>query len=464
MNVTKAPWLGASLFSGAGLGDLGFRAAGVEFLALAEIDAKRAALARSNFPESEVFVADLNLDWGVVCGDIAEELRRRDRELDILACTPPCQGMSKSGQGTLLKNIRAGKRPKLDPRNRLILPALDAIRALKPRWIVLENVVEMQRTLIEDSDGEIRPILEIIATAVEPLGYIGQAYPVEFANYGIAQRRQRLITVLTRDRLATNVCPDGRGLVPAPTHSSDSLGLEPWVSVSEALSGFPPLDGRSKELATHPSIPYHRVPVLDARKYEWIANTPRGASAFDNQCINVDCGYEGNPTHGNARINGVNRAKKTTPTRCARCGRPLPRPTTIETDGSTRIMSGYTSAYKRMRADLPAPALTRNLSYPCSDHKIHPTENRVLSLAEAFVLQTVADYEFHWTMRSELGVERRASDSLIRLVLGESVPPRFLDGLARHIQRLSAGECPAGAEGVKLRDPSATQSSLQWAA
>jgi DNA (cytosine-5)-methyltransferase 1 len=101
-------------------------------------------------------------------------------------------------------------------------------------------------------------------------------------------------------------------------------------------------------------------------------------------------------------------------------------------------MSGYTSAYKRMDPDLPAPALTRNLSYPCSDQKLHPYQNRVLSLAEAMRLQTIDRYAYHWgpiavTRGKRTRVRPVAPDSLIRLVIGESVPPFFLELLGRHL-------------------------------
>jgi len=108
-------------------------------------------------------------------------------------------------------------------------------------------------------------------------------------------------------------------------------------------------------------------------------------------------------------------------------------------------MSGYTSAYKRMDGDLPAPALTRNLSYPCSDHKIHPTQNRVLSLAEAMRLHTLDHYDFRWGPLKQVGrgpkkTAKAAPDSLMRLVIGESVPPFFFELLGRRILDLSRSE------------------------
>src|SRR3954451_4053691 len=87
----------ASLFSGAGIGDLGFRAAGLGVLAQCEIEADRAALAALNFPGSSVLVADVWQAQERFVEAVTAKLRRR--QLFLLSCTAPCQGMSKSGQG-----------------------------------------------------------------------------------------------------------------------------------------------------------------------------------------------------------------------------------------------------------------------------------------------------------------------------------------------------------------------------
>jgi DNA (cytosine-5)-methyltransferase 1 len=429
----------ASLFSGAGIGDLGFRAAGLDVLAQCEIEPDRAALAALNFPDSCVLVADVWQAQERFVESVTAKLRRR--ELFLLCCTAPCQGMSKSGQGTLLNNVRAGKRPASDPRNRLILPALGVIKALRPRWVVFENVVEMRNTLIQDETQQTRPILDVIFQTLSP-EYVGAAYEVEFADHGIAQRRQRLITVLTRDRRGRRRYEQGAELVPPTTHARVASGeLKRWVSVSEALRDYPPLDGIEGR-ATCAERPFHRVPVLDSKKYEWIRHVRPGRSAFDNQCVNAECGFQGNRTHGADRDGeGINRARRDTPLFCEECGELLPRPY-VEEGGKKRLMSGYASAYKRMDADLPAPALTRNLSYPCSDQKLHPTQNRVLSLAEAMTLHTIDRYAYCWgPIHVRRGKRERteavAADSLIRLVIGESVPPLYFERLGEHLRWLS---------------------------
>jgi len=429
-----------SLFTGAGIGDVGFREAGYSFCLMTEKEPQRLSLAEINFPEAEMCLGDINELVDEVVTNVLSILKRENTELHLLSCTAPCQGMSKSGQGTLLSNIRQGKRPKLDPRNRLILPALLIIHRLSPRFVVFENVCEMRNTVIEDENGRMRSILDIID---KWLGnkYVGEAYDIQFADYGIPQRRKRLITVNTSDEVAIGHYQKGVELIPKKTHSKSSTnGLNAWTSVSEALKEFPPLDAKSTETASNPNIPFHRVPKLDRVKYEWIKHTPPGASAFDNQCINTECRYENNSLHGTRRNHkGINQSNKDTPLYCERCGALLPRPHTVCKDGSLRIMCGYTSAYKRMEPTLPCPALTRNLSYPCSDHKVHPFENRVLSLAEAFVIHTLSDYAYKWgPIRNQKGrFKQVAFDTLIRLVLGESIPPKFTELLGRHLIKLT---------------------------
>jgi len=386
--------LGVSLFCGSGIGDVGFRAAGVEFIAMCEIDPNRSSLASLNFPEVEQFTGDI---WKCRERIVEHSTNVLRDELWLITCTAPCQGMSKNGKGTLLRNIRDGKRPKLDPRNRLILPALDVISTLRPWWVVFENVVEMQNTIIEDNHGRMRLILDIIE---DTLGdeYVGSAHCIEVADYGVPQRRQRLITAYTRDPIAIDRFRAGIPLIPPATHSKmPCRGQQVWVSIAEAIADFPHLDAVTKQKAEHSELPFHRVPVLEPKKYKWVQHTPPAKSAFDNQCVNPDCGWDGNPKHGASHnADGINQAHKTTPLYCERCGSLLPRPYTMEADGTLRIMSGFTSAYKRMSGDLPAPTLTRNVSYACSDQKLHPTQNRVLSLAEAMRLQTISDYEYKW--------------------------------------------------------------------
>jgi DNA (cytosine-5)-methyltransferase 1 len=419
-----------SLFSSAGIGDLAFQKLPVEVILSCELLEDRHQVYAYNFPSSLCYTGDIWQLKDTIIGRTREILG--GAELDILFATPPCQGMSKNGRGKLLKGIRDGERPALDPRNRLIIPTLEIAQALQPRVVVFENVPEMEHTLIEDGDGRLVPILDLIA---EMLGdeYSGRGEVVEFADYGVPQRRQRLLTVFSREQNLKNWLSLSGSLLPARTHAQHGVSkLKPWITVRDVISDTPPLDARDLASArgTHP---LHFVPLLDADKYFWVSNTPPEKLAFDNQC--VSCGYDGNPGHYASRDeNGINRTSKDTPVRCLRCGELLPRPW-VRVGGEVRLMKGYTSAYKRMAWDLPASALTTNFAYACSDNKVHPSQNRVLSIYEALLLHTVADYEYEFKRRD--GKPVRAG--LIYHIIGESIPPRGLEIVFGHLIGLLQG-------------------------
>lgn len=429
-----------SLFSGAGIGDKGLELAGFKFLLHNELKEDRAGLIKTNYPKSYVLAGDILEVEKTIIKTVQNRLA--DEELFAIIATPPCQGMSQNGLGTLLNNVRKGVRPKLDPRNRLILPALRIAAVLKPQWIIFENVVRMSNTVIEDEQGKLTKILDMIP---EYLGkdYRGEAKVVEFADYGVPQRRQRLITVYSRLPEAHQLLLKGGSLIPSPTHSK--LGKYPlrrWMTIKDAIGDFPALDAKSRETAKNERIPLHRVPVLDPVKYEWIRHTPETESAFNNQCVNPECRYDQNPKHGASRNSlGINKANINTPLYCLKCGEILPRPFTCEKNGQLRIMRGYTSAYKRMSWNLPAPTLTRNFSFPCSDQNIHPSQNRVLSLAEACKLQTICEFDYHWGPLVLKGRKiQQASDTLIREAIGESIPPKFMYLLGQHLIAITKGE------------------------
>ncbi len=430
LGAESQEFTGVSLFTGGGIGDLSLRACGVHVLVAAELLEDRAEVYRANYPETLMVTGDVRATKRVIQEETLAALQ--GRPLDVLFATPPCQGMSKNGRGKLLNGIRAGLKPKFDERNALAMEAVELALALEPRMIVFENVPEMEYTLVERRDGSVGDLLETISVMLAPK-YAGRWEVVEFADFGVPQRRQRLIAVFSRCAPIKHLVEAGRSLMPCRTHSPNpTMFTKAWVTVDEALRGVPALDASSPETSFDAAIPFHRVPLLDEEKYFWVRHTPPGRGAFDNQCVNAKCLHTGNPVHGSQHDEaGINRANKATPVRCVRCGELLPRPWVIEA-GEHRLMSGFTSAYKRMRGDLPASALTRNLSYACSDQKLHPREHRVLSLHEAFILHTVAEYQFDWRRADG----KRISDKTIREIIGESIPPKGLEVIFRHLLSL----------------------------
>lgn len=419
-----------SLFTSGGIGDLALRAAGLDILVSNELLVDRHELFRHNFPKTLAIQGDIR----VRAGEIETAARRGvgTSALTMLYATPPCQGMSKNGRGKLLSEVRAGRKPAMDERNRLIIPTIELAASLRPEIVLLENVPEMADTIILGANSEVVPILDLIKAGLGP-EYVGRAEVVEFADFGVPQRRQRLISIFARHPALVEWFEAAGTFLPERTHSSHGRrGTRRWVTVRDAIEAMPPLDASREELARS-EIPFHRVPTLDAMKYWWVKHTRAERSAFDNQC--VDCAWDGNPTHGATRdAAGVNRASRRTPLYCERCGALLPRPH-VESDGKYELMKGFTSAYKRMSYDKPASALTRNLSYACSDNKLHPVQNRVLSLHEAFRLHTLDQYAYEWKRRDG----KTVSDKLVREVVGESIPPLGLQRIVDHLLAIRAG-------------------------
>lgn len=408
-----------SLFSSGGIGDLALDQAKINVLVANEYIYERAEVFKYNFPEVCMIQGDIWLKQAEIINQTQAKLK--GKKLDFVLATPPCQGMSKNGRGKLLNSIKKGNKSQYDERNRLIIPTLNIVKALNAETLVMENVPEMLNTQIPlENNQEVILILDYIQKV---LGneYKGTWQVVEFANYGIPQKRQRLITIFTKNQTLKNFLYTYKTLLPNYTHSLEGKqGLQKWVTVRDVISHLPALDANSKEKATYKPIPFHRVPTLDQDKYFWVSNIPPEKSAFDNQCVNPKCLYNQNPVHSSSLdVNGVNRSNTDTPIRCLKCGQLLPRPW-VKVGNELRLMKGYTSAYKRMSWDLPASTLTTNLSYACSDNKIHPEQNRVLSLYEAMILHTITDFSFHWQRKDAKPV----SDKIIREIIGESVPPK----------------------------------------
>lgn len=429
-----------SLFSCGGIGDLALQASGFDILVANELLEDRASVFKANYPGVSMLVGDI---WSQKNNIINELHKKLDgSNLDIVFATPPCQGMSKNGQGKLLNLLRKGLRPSIDERNLLIIPVVDIFLSSGAHTLIMENVSEMQNTYIPHPKTP-EKLVSILDYVSEELGseFIRFTQVVEFANYGVPQSRQRLISIFSKNKNLIEFFYKFNTLLPECTHARyPTFFQDKWVSVRDAISHLPKLDAKDKALAKYDAIPFHRVPLLDEEKYLWVSNTKSGKSAFDNQCINPDCLYQENPTHkATKNRDGINQASIETPLYCVKCNHLLPRPW-VKEGNQYRLMKGYTSAYKRMNWDMPASTLTQNLSYACSDNKLHPEQNRVLSLYEAMILHTISSYSFKW----ERTDNKKVSNKLIRELIGESIPPKGLEIIFTHLAKIISSTSTAG--------------------
>ena len=202
-----------SLFSGAGGMDLGARQAGFRVLAGVELDPHCCASLWANAePGSRVLEADIR---SVGADVLRDELGLRSGELDLLFGGPPCQPFSQIGK-------RGGA---VDPRASLLFEMVRFAEAFRPKAIFVEQV-----------KGLLGPVFDRLLADLGALGYEPTWAVLDAADYGVPQRRQRLILVALRD--------GGHLALPDPSHGGPAT---PHRTVGDALAGLgwrpPRLDG-----------------------------------------------------------------------------------------------------------------------------------------------------------------------------------------------------------------------------
>lgn len=173
------------LFAGAGGLALGIEKAGFNTLGLIEFDIDAAQTLKANRSQWNVLhddianISPLNLEdlFGVRAG-----------ELDLLSGGAPCQSFSYAGKRLGLE----------DARGTLFYHFALFLQKLQPKVFLFENV----RGLLTHNHGRTyQTILEIFADT----GYTIQKQVLNAWNFGVAQKRERLITIGVRNDLANVV-------------------------------------------------------------------------------------------------------------------------------------------------------------------------------------------------------------------------------------------------------------------
>ena len=156
-------------------------------------------------------------------------------------------------------------------------------------------------------------------------------------------------------------------------------------------------------------------------------NTPEGKTAFSNQCVNPKCKSSKNTEHGSEMKNGIHQSIKKTPIYCNKCKSLLPRP--VIKDKKTNKLRLI------MEWNKPAPTLTQNFQFEASDNKVHPSQNRVLSIYEALILQSMSLYDYKYIYKG-----KKANKNLMQDIIGESVPPKMIQNIVEKIIKIDIGK------------------------
>lgn len=231
--------------------------------------------------------------------------------LKILVGCAPCQAFSTYTQGSKVNN-----------KWKLLYSFSKIIEAIKPDIISMENVPN----LLNYNKGK---VFQDFILVLKKHKYSIEHKVVDAKNYGVPQRRKRLILIASRVG-PISILPE--------THSDKNL-----VTVRKAIGKLP----RIGHGQTHRKDPMHRSRLLSPLNVKRIRATPQGGSwrSWTDKSLILDC------------------HKK-------------------ETGKS------YGSVYGRMKWDDVSPTLTTQCTGYGNGRYGHPTQNRAISLREAAILQS----------------------------------------------------------------------------
>lgn len=173
------------LFAGAGGLALGIEKAGFETIGLIEFNRPAAETLKKNRPEWNVICDDIA---NISCLDLEEYFDIKKGELDLLSGGAPCQAFSYAGKRLGLE----------DTRGTLFYHYAIFLQKLQPRMFLFENV----RGLLTHDNGK---TYKTMLSVFEEAGYDIQYKVLNAWDYGVAQKRERLITIGIRKDLAEEI-------------------------------------------------------------------------------------------------------------------------------------------------------------------------------------------------------------------------------------------------------------------
>lgn len=363
---------GLSLFSNVGIAEAYMEEIGVDILIANEINEDRARFYQEVYPNTHM-----------VCGDITDEDIRNsiveeaiDREVDFIIATPPCQGMSE-----------AGLRKEFDERNQLVFYAVDAIKRIKPRFVLLENVPKQLTTKINHG-GEILLIPEYIKLELGEQYKFNKETLVMAKDYGVPQLRERNIFLLVRKDV------DLEWEFPEK---------QPEITLEDAIGSLPSIDPELREgleytIEKFPDYKRKREAALSVSKWnyppkhswkqvEWMMHTPTGKSAIYN-------------------------------------AKYYPQ----KADGTP--VKAHHNNYRRLKWDMPCRTITQNNGVISSLACVHPgrpynTNNDEVLYSDPRVL-TIYELMIVTSLPLDWNIPEWADDTFIRKVIGEGIPSNLV--------------------------------------
>lgn len=212
-----------SLFSGAMGMDIGMEHAGIHIAVGQDIDKNCYQTMLANGKKA---ICD---DIRAISPEIVLEASGLKAGEPFLICGgPPCQPFSIAG-----KRLGAN-----DPRGSLFMDFVRMVKAIRPRFFVMENVKGLLTSMLKNEDGTDTDthVLEIIISQFEKLGYKTVYGLLDAVNYGVPQFRERFILIGSRDNEDI--------FLPIPTHfPKHQRACCRWATIGDVIHDLADYNG-----------------------------------------------------------------------------------------------------------------------------------------------------------------------------------------------------------------------------
>lgn len=352
-------------------------------------------------------------------------------EIDLMIGGPSCQGFS-----------RAGRRDKSDPRNMLFGEYVRVISEVHPKYIVLENVegfVDMQFlgykgiTGIEYPDGSVTP--DILRSELNEIGYKTlEPQILNAADYGVPQRRNRIIFIGYRD-----------GLTP-PEYPKPILTPDQHLTLLDAIGDLIVDDEVRKEIC--PKITAYQIASINGRtptmsgkpikaKSEKNIELPKQTDVVGERFSLFLQGESGTSLRKRILEEGIDISDK--PALVELCSKKM----SLQKDEVVRlfkegkvkddqidILMTKKNIRQRWKADQPSATVLT-----IADDYISPWESRTFSVREMARCQSFDD-SFEFLGKRTTGGLRRRVEIPQYTQVGNAVPPLLAKAIALEILKV----------------------------
>jgi len=299
------------LFCGAGGLSYGLQKTGITVRGGVDLDPKCETPFKANIQGAKFFLEDITTTDARKIGQLY-----RKKSLKLLAGCAPCQPFSNLRNGT--NKSMSDKWPLLNEFSRLV-------NSLKPDFVTMENVPQLKK----------QSVFSDFVETLKRLGYQVSSSVIDAAEYGVPQRRNRLVLLASLHG-------------PIRLLSPEEIGVK-RKTIRDAIGNLPSLKAGETNMAD----PMHKARALSDLNLERIkASKPGGTWEDWPEHLKLEC---------HKKESGVT----------------------------------FKSVYGRMQWDQPAGTITTQSTNIGTGRFGHPSQDRALSLRELAILQSFpADYIF----------------------------------------------------------------------